>query len=243
MQNSLDIVTFNVCFGQYYMDQRHMGLLTLLSQLKPDVIGLQEVTSELVEKIEDAKWLREYERSDSQVHPHGLMCLSRVPVKRFVLHELPSMFGRALLVAELEELAVGIVHLESTRGFGERRREQLDCIFPRLAAYPDAVLMGDFNFCATWNENRALDPAYVDLWARLRPDEVGWTEDTDVNLMRKEMTRKHKQVRFDRILLRSSRFAATSVDLLGTAPISVDDPVLFPSDHFGLHAGLSRAPA
>jgi len=203
-------------------------------------VGLQEVTPELVEKIERAPWLGGYETSELDVHPHGLLCLSRVPVRSFVRHALPSMFGRELVIAELDCLTVGIVHLESTRGLAEQREQQLRRIFPELAPYRDAVLMGDFNFCSTWEEDARLDPAYVDLWSHLRPADPGWTEDTEVNRMRREVSGKHKQVRFDRLLLRSRSWTPGSIELLGTEPISQAQPALFASDHFGLRAELLR---
>jgi tyrosyl-DNA phosphodiesterase 2 len=54
--------------------------------------------------------------------------------------------------------------------------------------------------------------------------------------MRLEYTQKHKQVRFDRILVRSSTpsWQPKSIELLGTTSISPDYPNIFPSDHFGL---------
>ena len=236
----LRLVTYNVWFGEYCRDQRQLALLELLHAQDADVIGLQEATPELVEKIEGAAWLEAYAKSDLDVHPHGLLCLSRVPVREFVRHSLPSMFGRELLVAELDGLAVGIVHLESTRGLAEQRARQLRRIFPGLARYSDVALMGDFNFCSTSEENAQLDPAYVDVWPHLRPHEPGWTEDTDLNRMRKELSRKEKQVRFDRLLLRSPSWTPSSIELLGTDPLSPEQPALFPSDHFGLCAELYR---
>ena len=238
MSRSLDLVTFNVFFGEHHRDARQEALLGLLEELDPDVIGLQEATPELVERIERAAWLEAYTRSDPEVHPHGLLCLSRVPVRRFVRHPLRSMFGRELLIAELEDLAIGIVHLESTRGLSAQRRAQLASIFPRLAVYTDAVLMGDLNLCSSWDENGALDPAYVDVWPAIHPEHPGWTEDTDINLMRKELRGGHKQVRFDRVLLRSASWRATEIELVGTRPVASTSPLVFPSDHFGLRARL-----
>ena len=230
----LRLVTYNVWFGDHCRDERQIALLELLQAQDPDVVVLQEAAPELVEKIESTPWLKAYEKSELDVHPHGLLCLSRVPVRELVRHSLPSMFGRELLVAELEGLSVGIVHLESTRGLAEQRARQLRRIFPALARYTDAALMGDFNFCSSWDENAQLDPSYVDVWPHLRPQEPGWTEDTDVNRMRKELHRREKQVRFDRLLLRSTSWLPSSIELLGTEPISPEQPNLFPSDHFGL---------
>jgi tyrosyl-DNA phosphodiesterase 2 len=110
---------------------------------------------------------------------------------------------------------------------------------------PNVVLMGDFNFCASWqNENDRIDPAYHDVWELLRGNEPGYTEDTTINQMRYLIKGKHKQVRFDRILskgfTRESGWAATAIELLGTEAITPELPFVFPSDHFGLLASFRR---
>jgi tyrosyl-DNA phosphodiesterase 2 len=48
------------------------------------------------------------------------------------------------------------------------------------------------------------------------------------------------QVRFDRVLLKPSEWTPTSIELLGTEPISPEHPDVFPSDHFGLLCQISR---
>jgi len=60
-------------------------------------------------------------------------------------------------------------------------------------------------------------------------------EDTDVNIMRYEVRKERKQVRFDRILIKSSQWKPVYIELLGNTPIAGTDNV-FPSDHFGLFA-------
>jgi hypothetical protein len=78
----------------------------------------------------------------------------------------------------------------------------------------------------------------VDLWPALRGQAPGHTEDTDVNVMLRNVKAKAKNVRFDRVLLRSTGGAwrPRSIELLGTAPIAEASPDVFPSDHFGLAA-------
>ncbi len=115
-------------------------------------------------------------------------------------------------------------------------------IFASLRNVPNAIIMGDFNFCASWTEeNDRIDPAYHDVWDVLRAGEPGYTEDTALNRMLYLSKGKHKQVRFDRVLLKTSkpdlpgsRWEEKSIRLLGTEPIFVDMPEVFPSDHFGL---------
>jgi endonuclease/exonuclease/phosphatase family metal-dependent hydrolase len=118
------------------------------------------------------------------------------------------------------------------------------------------ILAGDFNLCGTWSENLMIstDNRLCDVWAHLHPDEVGWTEDTKINVMRFNIKRKHKQVRFDRVVLiktgvdgsggnhlpPSSQFVSpASIHLLGTDPLKGESGI-FPSDHFGLLAEFIR---
>lgn len=120
------------------------------------------------------------------------------------------------------------------------RAEQLAEIFPRLeAAGADCLLAGDFNFCSSWaSENANVAPEFVDLWPALHGRAAGYTEDTDLNTMLRNVKRKEKRVRFDRVLLRSpgGAWRPRSIEVLGTEPISEATPDVFPSDHFGLAA-------
>jgi len=124
------------------------------------------------------------------------------------------------------------------------RAEQLAEIFPLLEATgPDAVLTGDFNFCSSWAaENANLDPDFVDLWPALRGRAPGYSEDTDVNVMLRNVKANEKQVRFDRVLLRSAGgpWRPRPIELLGMGPIAAGSPDVFPSDHFGLAAVIER---
>lgn len=240
----LTLVTYNVWFGEYFTDERRAALMRILRATDADVIGLQEVTPSLLTYLNEQDWLRDgYHFAEVSVAPYGVMVLSRRPVQRLVEHELPTRMGRSLVVAELEDLAVASVHLESLR-YANTRRRQLERIFPILDDYPHAVLMGDFNLCSTWDENQNLDPRYVDIWAHLRPDEPGWTEDTDINTMRLLVSSKPTQVRFDRIILRSKdlRWRPLEIERLGMEPVSAELPEVFPSDHFGLTARIEYTP-
>lgn len=239
----ITLVTFNVWFGEYFIEERRQALMRILRQADADVIGLQEVTPSLLAFLRTREFLRDsYHFAPVSVSPYGVMVLSRRPVTRFAEHALPTRMGRSLVIVELEDLAVGVVHLESLRSADTRRR-QLKIIFPILDEYPHAVLMGDFNLCSTWDENDQLDPRFTDIWPHLRADEPGWTEDTDINTMRLLVKSKRTQVRFDRVILRSTdeHWRPIEIERLGTEPVSPDLPEVFPSDHFGLRVRLERA--
>lgn len=252
-QGRLTCATFNIWFGSFYQEERAAATIDLLEQCDADVIALQEVTPPFLKLLRDRPWVRTgYALSDAlgvTVRPYGVLLLTRATPRRLALERLPSVQDRHLLVADLElngqTTSVATAHLESRRASARLRSIQLERIFPAIAAAPHALLMGDLNFCASWpEENRLLDPAYQDAWAAVHGDAPGYTEDTALNLMRLQQKGKPKQVRFDRVLLRSERpgWRPESIRLLGTAPIAPELPHVFPSDHFGLCASFVWQP-
>jgi tyrosyl-DNA phosphodiesterase 2 len=250
-RDTLTIATFNIWFGDLFATERHQAVADLLEAHQPDFFALQEVTRKSLSLFLQNDWIRQhYFVSDinastfSPLHGYGVVLFSRLPVQKFRLMSLPSMMGRRFLVAEVlvndTVFHVGTVHLESQKMSETVRGHQLKAIFENLDSVSNAIVMGDFNFCATWEkENKRILPQYTDIWAHVHPDRDGFTEDTSINVMRYNVRGKHKQVRFDRILLKSSRWQAQSIDLLGTQPIAPDLPDIFPSDHFGLLTHIS----
>jgi tyrosyl-DNA phosphodiesterase 2 len=245
VQDRLRLVTYNIWFGDFRWRERLAALMDLIQACRPDVVALQEVTPRQLQRILAVPWVRRgYRVSDAAgttLEPHGVLVLSRLPVRRLALCELPSDKSRKLLLAELaigpRALRIGNIHLESSASATAVRLVQLDAVLGSLQEAPHTVLMGDFNFDPSQEaEQSQVEARFRDLWAELRGDEPGLTEDTANNPMRLLHKGKEKQVRFDRILLRSSDpgWAPQSIRLIGTDPISPDLPDVFPSDHFGL---------
>lgn len=234
------LLTWNVWFGGHMFDERRDALLAELQRRRADVIVLQEVTQELLLALLDEPWLRAaYHVSEREVAMYDVVILSRLPVRRIVRLELPTEMGRRMLVAELGcGLAVATVHLESTQEEARARAAQLAILQPALAdRYEDVVLAGDMNFKpGDPVETAALDPTFVDVWPALRPDEPGYTVDTDINTMRLQVKSTPTHKRIDRVFARSSRWRARSIELVGTRPL--DDDGTFISDHFGLETVL-----
>lgn len=237
------LITWNIWFGEHKRNARRKALLALLAERDPDVIVLQEVTEGQLDAIVAAPWVRErYQVSDFEgdtLGRYGVLLLSRIPISKLGMLELPSEMGRKLLVAELScGLTVATVHLESTPFCSSRRAKQLSLIQPYLAqTSPNVLLAGDMNFAPDDDaENDALDPSFLDVWPLLRGNEPGYTVDSKINMMRYVMHGEHSQKRIDRCFLRSSEFSARSIRLLGTSPIDAD--LSFISDHFGLEVEL-----
>jgi endonuclease/exonuclease/phosphatase family metal-dependent hydrolase len=237
-RGELQLITWNVWFGSHMYEERRDALFAELARRDADVVALQEVTHELYDELLLEPWLRaDYHVSPRPLYGYDVAILSRRPVRRMVEIALPTAMGRRLLVAELASgLAVATVHLESTAEESAARAAQLRIIQPALAAsYPDAILVGDMNFTPSAPvETAALDPSFVDAWAALHPDQPGYTVDTDLNTMRFDVQSKPSHKRIDRMFVRSARWQARSIELIGTRPI--DEIGTFTSDHFGLAA-------
>jgi tyrosyl-DNA phosphodiesterase 2 len=239
------VLTWNVWFGGHMFDERCAALLVDLERRTPDVIALQEVTRELLADLVAAPWVRRgYQLSDLELwQTYDVVLLSRIPIRRLSALSLPTRMGRRLLVAELASgLAVGTVHLESMKESIQPRATQLRLIQPYLRGLgDDAVLVGDMNFKPDDTvEQAALEPEFVDIWPLLRPDEPGYTADSQINRMRFSLKPALSRKRIDRVFLRSTRWRPTAIELVGTEPIDADGT--FTSDHFGLEVMLSPSP-
>merc|ERR1711907_722055 len=88
---------------------------------------------------------------------------------------------------------------------------------------------------------------YVDAWPALHPDEHGHTFDGSCN---PHVADPQETMRYDRVMVRGAR--PTSINIMGkagaarteyaedaTASSSASDPVVVPSDHFGLCAEVA----
>jgi len=242
---SIKLITDNVWFSDEYIDERSKALLKILDESDADCIALQEVTYHFIQLLLMKKWVQnDYYVSDIRgdtFGSYGVIFLSRFPIKKLSICELPSDMERIFLVAELginqESMSISTVHLESMEQSADLRAEQLGAIFPLLANSDSSVLMGDLNFCSSAeNENRNIDATYCDSWEIMRPGEPGYTMDSSTNRMLSINTARENLSRIDRILFRQqdSKWALKKITLLGTSPITESDTNIFPSDHFGL---------
>lgn len=248
-RDALIVTTFNVWFESYFADQRYRAIAQLLSREAPDVMVFQEITPAALSIFLAQPWIREQYRSAAVVGDkqgnYGMLMLSRLPTARVTYTRLPTRLSRGFLRAEStvngKPLVVCSVHLESGKRNVRLRGRQLRRMFRALRSADDAIVLGDFNMRDI--ENGRIAPPYHDVWAMLRPDDDGFTEDTAINHMRYDSKPKRRQVRFDRVLLKGSAWGAAGINLLGTEPISSTHPRVFPSDHFGVICRLVRRPS
>jgi tyrosyl-DNA phosphodiesterase 2 len=245
-RDDLTLVTFNVWFDDYFAEERYRAIADLLRREMPDVMVFQEITQAALNVLLAQPWIREhYCRAavvGDSVGNYGMLMLSRLPTANVTYTRLPTRLSRGFLQAQFtingSPLVVCSVHLDSGKRSARLRARQLRRLFLALRSADDAALLGDFNMRD--QENARIVAPYRDVWPMLRPNDEGFTEDTSINLMRFDSKNKDRQVRFDRVLLKGERWAAASIELLGTQPISSSHPRVFPSDHFGVICRLVR---
>ena len=154
---------------------------------------------------------------------------------------------------------VGNVHLESLN-FAETRKNQLQICERIMRNYTNALVVGDFNFDATkawgeWNnsapqkpepsrlENRVLEevlPGWIDAWPAVKGfSDMGYTFDGATNLTC--VQDRGEQMRYDRIMVKGTEFACSSIEMLGQR--AINESGLKPSDHYGLFVKLKHVDA
>ncbi|CAF2128805.1 unnamed protein product [Rotaria magnacalcarata] len=233
---------------------RSNSLFGILNKSEAQVIGLQEMTKNILKQLLTQPFIQErYYISDVDGRTfnssYGVILLigKRLDISNLNLIDFPqSTMGRRLIFAEIkldqsELLRIGTVHLESLDN-KQQRLCQLDiCQKVLTRSSASCILMGDFNFSADDEEN--IDqfnrlPQWIDVWpALIGSHNRGFTFDTETNLMIKPHYAIPKQARYDRIILHSQTIIPTHIQILGDQPTTSQEQFqTFPSDHFGLTA-------
>lgn len=246
----LRVLTYNVLADPVAIDRRIPRLLEIFREADADLIALQEVAPWFVEILEREGWLADYHAAtiDGRLAlPNGQMILSRFPITRSRARNLIGRQGRTVLISEValaadETFVLATTHMESFLEDGPIRAEQLDAIFAELAGEAAPTLFaGDLNFGDGEQPDTAhLDPSFIDLWTRLHRGDPGFTW----NIERSPMAADGSFVgepsrRLDRMLLRSTTWTPSAIAIVGDRSVR-GEPALFPSDHFGLLAELTR---
>ena len=253
----LRIITWNVWFDHRRQKERLKLLLALLAKENADVIGLQEVTTEVAARIrQHAGVTARYDISENDISAYGCLLLVRRELNpAFAELPLPTTMGRSLVAAEMDTYGhagtrrrvVGTVHLESL----DTERTRAAQLRQISAVEGLDVLCGDFNFddVATWGEWRqpgrkrpvsALEnnvlaralPDFVDAWAAVFPNNRGLTFDGATNPWVRD---SGERMRYDRVMVRRSLGRPVAAERLGTTPAGDG---LFASDHFGLRVDV-----
>lgn len=223
---SLELLTFNTWGLPFPIAQprgeRFPRIRRMLSQLAPDVAGLQEVWNGARRLLPLDGLL--YPRS---THDTGLAVLSNHPVSstRNLQYGSASGFdrfkGKGAMQATIEHPQLGpvkvvVTHLQAGRGAAARqaRASQVDELLAFVADAPiPTVLMGDFNL---------YDELDSDARAHLRLGQAGFVDAAE-RLGVEEPTHGREQARLDRVYLRG--LAPVEAEVLPAAGLSDHHPL------------------
>lgn len=251
----LKIISFNVLADMYeaekiYTETRIPFIIDYLQKSQAEVIVLQEVTQALFQELLKQPWLKGYFCSEAPeaptLQPQSIVIFSKFP---FTLTEhWYSVYKRALVATwQINDQAfhLAAVHLTSshTNNSAKVRANQLDILLKYLASLSgDVVIAGDFNFIGDEHLQDFEQYNFKDIWQKLRPKELGYTFNPEINSLAKITSSQGRSSRFDRILLRSKtdHWQAQKIEMFGCEAIPNTDGKLFISDHFGLSAILQK---
>lgn len=255
-EGRLRVVTWNTLWDRYDAERidtarRRVELLRVLPSLDADIIALQEVEPALADSLLRQGWVRDgYLASDDEsgagALDHGLLLLSRVPVREVAIKSLGPHKAAMAMVAQVAGRAVAIVcvHLTSDHTPGARARRNAEALelTKALEGVPaDLIWVGDFN---DGRADLAASLECRDAWHEVHGDEDQTpTFDPLRNPLAAIASLSGEAKRLDRVLLRGE-VAARAAVLVGDAPVTEDG--LFASDHFGVLVDLAwpeRAPA
>ncbi len=182
----LRVATFNIAHGRgqdNLVDLRRTA--DLLADLAADIVCLQEVDRHFGERsgwadqgaeLADALGMTSAygaaltlptDREGSPAREYGNAVLTRRALRARAVHRLPRR-GRAeprcLLLAELDELTVGCVHLQHNSADGRER--QAAAVLAALPPDRPILLAGDFNAEPRDSELATLGRRLDDVWPR-----------------------------------------------------------------------------
>ncbi|MFJ4990200.1 poly(A) polymerase [Streptomyces sp. NPDC088732] len=248
------VLTWNTLWDRYdghliATDRRRPLLLRALERSDADVIALQETEPRLLAMIAAEPWVRERYvlgtppdgTGTHEVAEHGLLLLSRLPVRESAAHTLGPHKAVAAITVETAQgpLVVVATHLSSDHsedGAG-RREAELARLAEGLAGVdaPGLVVLGDFN---DGGDAPARALGLRDAWTDVHgASDTTPTFDPAANPLAAVSSLTGRASRLDRVLLRDAAgFRATAARLHGETPAADG---LFASDHYGVEAVLT----
>jgi endonuclease/exonuclease/phosphatase family metal-dependent hydrolase len=254
------VVTYNIWNVEGGWEDRSRSLVTLLREVRPDILGLQEAcVSEMdADQAQEMAAALELEMVCCRLpYPHrgtefqmGNVVLSRWPITDWDSTVLPSPESnrccvRAGIDTPRGTVQVFVLHLSSDLDQGALRESQvrhaLEWSEP-FAGEP-CLLLGDFNAAPETREIRSVTrpetgPPWTDAWTAARPGDPGLTS------VRENPYRRHRAKpdrRVDYIFLRDpgGRWRPGAARLLGEREVCG----VVPSDHYGVCVDFEPATA
>jgi endonuclease/exonuclease/phosphatase (EEP) superfamily protein YafD len=244
--NKLRLLTWNLWFDDYLQIERLLSVLSYIEPLAPDIVAFQEMTDIADRFFGDPSipFSRSYNRVPATV-PHWQWywegVYSRFPIgensQRREYRHSDMARGVTLLHNPGLDLVVGCTHLESEHEYA-LRRDQFSQAVEHIESFgaSNNILLGDTNLRAGEKLDDLLPRGWADVWAILKPDDPGFTVNSDIN----PMGHGNRKERLDRVYYSCRDFEPADIKLVGTGPEKTETGRLFcPSDHFGLLVDFS----
>jgi poly(A) polymerase len=242
---TLRVLTWNTLWDRYDADLIHTArrrplLLAELERAGADVIALQEVERDLLNRLLAAAWVRERytlctDPHGTDVDDSGVLLLSRVPVLESGRHVL-GPYKQVTAITVAGPIVVAAVHLTSDHAAdGPGRRDiELASLATGLAGLDvPVVLAGDVN---DGGDTPARRLGLRDAWTEAHgPDDRTATFDPVRNPLAAVGSLTGRASRLDRVLLRGTDLTVREARLAGDLPRDG----LFASDHFGVAVDLT----
>jgi poly(A) polymerase len=246
---TLRVLTWNTLWDRYDADRidtarRRPLLIAELERADADVIALQEVERDLLDRLLAAGWVRARytvctDPAGRDVDDSGVLLLSRVPVLEAGRHVL-GPYKQVTAITVAGPAVVAAVHLtsdHSTDGPGRRDAELADLASGLAGLDVPVVVAGDFN---DGGDTPARRLGLRDAWAEAHgPDDATATFDPVRNPLAAVGSLTGRAARLDRVLLRGGELTVLDASLAGDVPRDG----LFASDHFGVVVDLAAGAA
>ncbi|MFD3326767.1 poly(A) polymerase [Streptomyces sp. NPDC058701] len=247
------LLTWNTLWDRYDAPRiatarRRPLLLADLAAADADVIALQEVEPGLLGMLLAAPWVRAgytvgTDPAGRDVAEHGLLVLSRLPVREAAAHALGPHKAVTVVAVETSAgaLVVAATHLTSdhTQDGHARRAVELARLaegFGGVTAEAGAgvALLGDFNDGRSGADGPAAALGMRDAWSEVHgAADATPTFDPTANPLAAVGSLSGRAARLDRILLGAAGARVERAGLRGDAP---GPEGLFVSDHYGVEA-------
>jgi len=266
VEESFKLISFNVWFSTHRQRTRLRALQQTIEEEQPDFVCLQEATVRFLNPFLEGAYIRknfwisstvdEFDSLNADVGYDSFMLCSPQYAGELYRYRLTSKYGRKVYINLAPQgFGVATIHLESMKDESQNRARQMREIYDLLDEHQvlrKSFFCGDLNHCMSLGENHLRMGVSQDVWLMLHPDEVGWTEDAEVNLMLAKKPGQHPKVRFDRIVVNGDvGLDPVDIRILGTNAIdemveddtvdrSLKDVAVFISDHFGLVAKFEK---
>lgn len=247
------LLTWNTLWDRYDAPRiatarRRPLLLADLAAADADVIALQEVEPSLLGMLLAAPWVRAgytvgTDPAGRDVAEHGLLLLSRLPVREAAAHALGPHKAVTAVTVETSAgvLVVAATHLTSdhTQDGHARRAAELALLaegFGGVTAETGAgvALLGDFNDGRAGRDGPAAALGMRDAWNEVHgAGDATPTFDPAANPLAAVGSLSGRAARLDRILLGAAGARVERAGLRGDEP---GPEGLFVSDHYGVEA-------